>query len=73
MIFVHCTKSTHAIGQNQSRAFLLSGNNESFECSIDNNARKTCIIHQKMAANFAKTNEMKPNLTRLNTKQFLNV
>ena len=36
--FVHCTNSTHAIGQSQSRVFLLSGNNESFECSIDNNA-----------------------------------
>ena len=27
IIFVHCTNSTHAIGQNQSRVFLLSGNN----------------------------------------------
>ena len=27
----------------------------------------------KMAINFVKTNEMKPNLTRLNTKQLLKV
>ena len=42
MIFVHCTKSTHATGQNQSRVFSLPGNNESFECSID-------ITHEQRA------------------------
>ena len=39
MIFVHCSKSAHAIGQNQSRVFWLPGNNESFECVIENNAQ----------------------------------
>ena len=34
MIFVHRSKHTHAIGQNQSRVFWLPGNNESFECII---------------------------------------
>ena len=34
MIFVHCSKSAHAIGQNRSRVFWLPGNNESFECVI---------------------------------------
>ena len=37
MIFVHCSKFAHAIGQNRSRVFLLPGNNESFEYVIDNN------------------------------------
>ena len=40
MIFAHCTKFTHTISQNESRAFFLVGN-ETVECSIDNNARKT--------------------------------
>ena len=43
MVIVHCTKSTHVIGQNQSYVVLLRGNNESFECSIDN------ITHRKRA------------------------
>ena len=47
----YCTKSTHAIGQNQSRVFLLPGNNEPFECSIDNKAWKT-IGGPKMTGNF---------------------
>ena len=34
MIFVHCSKSAHAIGQNRSRVFWLPGNNESFVCVI---------------------------------------
>ena len=34
MIFVHGSKSAHAIGQNRSRVFWLPGNNESFECVI---------------------------------------
>ena len=34
MIFVHCSKSAHAIGQSRSRVFWLPGNNESFECVI---------------------------------------
>ena len=71
MIFIHCTKSTHAIGQNQSLVFLSPGN-EFFECSIDNNARNVHYLF-KMAINFAKIDEMKKNLTRLNTKQFLKV
>ena len=57
MIFVHCTKSTQAIG------------NESFECSIDNNVHYSF----KIALNFVKSDEMKKNLTRLNTRQFLKV
>ena len=44
MIFVHCSESADAIGQNQSRLLWLPGNNESFECSIDNNARKALFI-----------------------------
>ena len=42
MIFVHCSKPAHAIGQNRSRAFWLPGNNESFECVIT-------IMHEKCA------------------------
>ena len=41
MIFVHCSKSAHAIGQNRSRVFWLPGN-ESFECVIT-------ITHEKCA------------------------
>ena len=42
MIFVHCSKSTPAIGQNRSHVFWLPGNNESFECVIT-------IMHEKCA------------------------
>ena len=42
MIFVHCSKSAHAIGQNRSRVFCLPGNNESFEYVIT-------IMHEKCA------------------------
>ena len=42
MIFVHCSKSAHAISQNRSRVFWLPGNNELFECVIT-------IIHEKCA------------------------
>ena len=42
MIFVHCSKSAHAIGQNRSRVFWLPGNNESFVCVIT-------IMHKKCA------------------------
>ena len=42
MIFVHCPKSAHAIGQNRSRVFWLPGNNEPFECVIT-------IMHEKCA------------------------
>ena len=42
MIFVHCSKSPHAIGQNRSRVFWLPGNNESFGCVIT-------IMHEKCA------------------------
>ena len=42
MIFVHCSKSAHAIGQNRPRVFWLPGNNESFECAIP-------IMHEKCA------------------------
>ena len=42
MIFVHCSKSAHAIGQNRSRVFCLPGNDESFECVIT-------ITHEKCA------------------------
>ena len=41
MIFVHCSKSAHAIGQNRLRVFWLPGN-ESFECVIT-------ITHEKCA------------------------
>ena len=42
MIFVHCSKSVHAIGQNRSCVFWLPGNNKSFECVIT-------IMHEKCA------------------------
>ena len=42
MIFVHCSKSAHAIGQNRSRVFWIPGNNEQFECVIT-------IMHEKCA------------------------
>ena len=42
MIFVHCSKSAQAIGQNRSRVFWLPGNDESFECVIT-------ITHEKCA------------------------
>ena len=41
MIFVHYSKSAHAIGQNRSRVFWLPGN-KSFECVIT-------ITHEKCA------------------------
>ena len=44
MIFVHCSKSAHAIGQNRSRVFWLPGNNESFERIIS-----ITITHEKCA------------------------
>ena len=43
MIFVHCTKSTNAIGQNPSRVFCLPGNNKSFA------GWKMCIIPLKQS------------------------
>ena len=43
MIFVHCSKSAHAIGQNRSRVFWLPGNNESFEWCV------ITIMHEKCA------------------------
>ena len=42
MIFVHCSKSAHAIGQNRSRVFRLPANKESLECVIT-------ITHEKCA------------------------
>ena len=42
MIFVHCSQSAHAIGQNRSRVFWLPSNNELFECVIT-------ITHEKCA------------------------
>ena len=47
MIFVHCSKSAHAIGQNRSRVFWLPGNNESFECIITITPEKCAVF--KMA------------------------
>ena len=49
--------STHAIGQNQSRVFWLPGNNESFECSIDNNARNTVHYSKCLQALHIAMNE----------------
>ena len=34
-MFVYCSKSAQAVGQNRSRAFWLPGKNESFVCIID--------------------------------------
>ena len=62
MIFLHYTKSTKAIGQNQPRVFLLHDNNESFECSFDNNAQKTRIIHSKYLQILHKAKKMKTKL-----------
>ena len=47
MIFVHCSKSAHTIGQNRSRVFWLPGNNESFECVITTKREKCALF--KMA------------------------
>ena len=47
MIFVHCSKSAHAIGQNRSRVFWLLGNNESFDCVITITNEKCAVL--KMA------------------------
>ena len=47
MIFLHCSKSVHAIGQNRSRGFWLPGNNESFECVITKMHEKCAVL--KMA------------------------
>ena len=47
MIFVHCSKSAHAIGQNRLRVFWLPGNNESFECVITIMYEKCAVL--KMA------------------------
>ena len=57
MIFVHCSKSAHAIGQNRSREFWLPGNNESFEC-VTVNSKTTGTI----TAMFSSYDWMKPNL-----------
>ena len=46
MIFVHCSKSAHAIGQNRSRVFWLPGN-ELFECVITITHGKCALL--KMA------------------------
>ena len=43
-IFVRCSKSTQAIGQNQSRVFWLPVSNEPFECIIRNNARERAFF-----------------------------
>ena len=47
MIFVHCSKSAHAIGQNRSHVFWLPGNNESLECVITIKHEKCALL--KMA------------------------
>ena len=47
MIFVHCLKSAHAIGQNRSRVFWFPGSNESFECVITTTHEKCALL--KMA------------------------
>ena len=49
--------STLAIGQNQSRVFWLPGNNESFECSIDNNARNSVHYSKCLQALHIAMNE----------------
>ena len=49
MIFVHYSKSAHAIGQNRSRVFWLPGNNESFKCVITITHEKLSVLLLKMA------------------------
>ena len=65
MIFVHCSKSAHVIGQNRSRVFWLPGNNESFErvitithevCIIENGQSKTS---RKLYLQVDKANNLK--------------
>ena len=54
MIFVHCSKSAHAIGQNRSRVFWLPGNNKSFECVITITHEKCVLLkmaRSKMSGN----------------------
>ena len=59
MIFVHCSKSGHAIGQNRSRMIWLPGNNELFECVIT-------ITHEKCAL-------LKMARSKTSRKQYLQV
>ena len=71
MIFVHCSKSAHAIGQNRSRVFWLPGNNESFECVITITHEK-CELEQEDKANNCKLKKISMNST-LKTKKEINL
>ena len=61
MIFVHSSKSAHAIGQNRSRVFWLPGNNESFECVITITHEKCAVL--KMASKANKLKKISMNST----------
>ena len=54
MIFVHCSKSAHAICQNRSRVFWLAGNNESFERVITIMHEKCAVLKMAASSRFAE-------------------
>ena len=61
MIFDHCSKSTHAIGQNRSHVFWLPGNNESFECVITIMHEKCAVLKMAAASRFAEVDQEEIN------------
>ena len=61
MIFVHCSKSAHAIGQNRSRVFWLPGNNESFECVITMMHEKCALLKMAVGSRFAEIDQEEIN------------
>ena len=76
MIFVHCSKSAHAIGQNRSRVFWLSGNNESLEFVITITHEKCALLKmarsktsRKLYLQVDKANKLKKILINSNIKE----
>ena len=61
MIFVHCSKSAHAIGQNRSRVFWLPGNNESFECVITITHDKCAVLKMAAGSRFTEVDQEEIN------------
>ena len=61
MIFVHCSKSAHAIGQNRSRVFWLPGNNESFECVITIMHEKCALLKMAVGSRLAEVDQEEIN------------
>ena len=61
MIFVYCSKSARAIGQNRSRVFWLPGNNESFERVITITHEKCALLKMAARSMFAEVDQEKIN------------